>query len=89
MSDNKPTNGELMVMMEGLKEAMEKGFAGVYKRQDHTNGCVTDNTNWRMENKKDIEEVVKSHKNILMGAVKTIWGVAMMLALAFLGIRGN
>ncbi|MDC1191169.1 hypothetical protein N8148_03105 [Gammaproteobacteria bacterium] len=54
------SNGALLAKIEALEKAqnaahktflreMKDGFAGVYKRQDYTNGNVTDNTEYRLK----------------------------------------
>lgn len=37
---NKPTNGELAIMIANVKGMIEQGFAGVHERQDRTNGRI-------------------------------------------------
>ena len=37
---NKPTNGELALMISNLSQTIEVGFKGVHDRQDKTNGRI-------------------------------------------------
>jgi hypothetical protein len=45
--NTKPTNGELMIMLENLTKNVEDGFKGIHERQDKTNGNVLKNTKFR------------------------------------------
>jgi len=46
--NDKPTNGELAIMIENLCDKITTGFSGVYIRQDATNGNVIKNTEFRI-----------------------------------------
>ena len=37
------SNETLTALLKELKEEIEQGFTGVHKRQDHTNGCISEN----------------------------------------------
>lgn len=39
-TNNKPTNGELAIMIANLTGMIEQGFKGVHERQDRTNGRI-------------------------------------------------
>lgn len=87
MSEEKPTNGELAIMLSNLTKTVTEGFEGVHKRQDYTNGKVLKNDEFRLKNEQLLEDLREEHKDDSKRLKDVIWKIGMVVAGLVLGIK--
>lgn len=82
-----PTTGELALMIGSLTDEVKDGFAGVYARQDKTNGNVQKNTEFRLKSEEFVEIVKSDRQNTFKRYSDLVWKVGTSTVLALIGVK--
>lgn len=83
------TIDEVVRITRAIQETITKGFEGVHKRQDETNGKVIASKTWIDENKEFIADLKEEHRDNYKRFVDLAWKIVVILAISALTIIGT
>ena len=94
MSKEKPTTGELAIMIANLTEnitsltkTMAEGFQGIHLRQDTTNGKVLKNDEFRLTNSELLDTLREERKAEKKRYGDILWKIGSVAVAAALGLK--